>query len=222
MSSRLARVGVLLPSTDTMVEQELPRRLAHIATCHFARMRLRSVTEADLRAMEAQAQAQAALVADIRPDVLVFACTSGTFVLGADHEADLVARLERAAGCPVVTTARSMVDSLRAHGARVRLRTPYDPEITRAEVAYLASFGLTTTSSRALGLTVDADIAGVSPEFLEEFVEGDDEADVVMLSCTNLRAFHHHRRLQARARLPVVTSNLAAADATARLLGTVG
>ncbi|MCU1544293.1 MAG: arylmalonate decarboxylase [Microbacteriaceae bacterium] len=218
MSSSLARVGILVPSTDTMVEQELPHRLRDLASCHFARMSLKSVTEPDLRAMELEAEKEAAILSDMRPDILIFACTSGTFILGAEHEADLAARLARASGSAVVTTARAMVDALRNHGSRVRLRTPYDAQITQAEVTYLESFGLTATSSEALGLTLDHDIADVRPGDLENFVKGDDDADVVMLSCTNLRALDNYETLVARAGLPVVTSNLAAATAARRLL----
>ena len=63
-----------------------------------------TVTPAGLAHMEDSARAAIAMLADIRPDVVLFACTSGSFFQGADHERELAADLESIAGAPVVTT----------------------------------------------------------------------------------------------------------------------
>jgi maleate isomerase len=213
----LPRVGILIPSTDTTVEKELPVLLSGQASCHFARMKLTAVTHEGLRAMEADALRAAEVLADARPDVVLFACTSGTFIFGADYEADLAEKLAKASGAPVVTTARAMAEMLLTHGATVRLRTPYESSITQAEVTYLQSFGLTMSSSESLGLTVDNDIAAVPADRLLDFVTGTDTPDVVMLSCTNLQTRHLLNDLTAAAGAPIVTSNLAAAHAVQTL-----
>jgi maleate isomerase len=217
--SSLPRVGILIPSTDTTVEKELPVLLAGRATCHFTRMRLSAVTHEGLRAMEPDALAAAAQLADARPDVVVFGCTSGSFIFGADYEAGLADRLTEAVGCPVTMTAQAMAAALLSHGSVVRLRTPYDPAITADEVGYLTAAGLTVSSSASLGITIDDDIAAVSGERLIDFVRGDDQPDVVMLSCTNLQTRHLLDDLARAASAPVVTSNLAAATAVLGLIG---
>jgi maleate isomerase len=214
----LPRVGILIPSTDTTVEKELPALLSGYATCHFARMKLTAVTHEGLRNMEADALHAAEVLADTQPDVVLFACTSGTFIFGADYEADLAAKLATASGATVVTTARSVATMLLTHGTTVRLRTPYESSITQAEVTYLQSFGLTVSSSDSLGLTVDNDIAAVSADRLINFVMGTDAPDAVMLSCTNLQTLHILDDLTAAAGASIVTSNLAAADAVRSLL----
>lgn len=214
----LPRVGILIPSTDTNVEKELPVLLNGHATCHFARMKLTAVTHEGLRAMEADALHAAEVLADARPDVVLFACTSGTFIFGADYEADLAAKLAKTSSARVVTTARAIAEMLLTHGTTVRLRTPYEASITQAEVTYSQSFGLTVSSYESLGLTVDNDIAAVSAERLIDFVKGGDAPDVVMLSCTNLQTFHVLDDLAAAAGAPIVTSNLAAAGAVRALL----
>jgi maleate isomerase len=214
----LPRVGILIPSTDTTVEKELPTLLSGHATCHFARMKLTAVTHEGLRSMEADALHAAEILADARPDVVLFACTSGTFIFGADYEADLAAKLATASGATVVTTARSVANMLLTSGSTVRLRTPYESSITQAEVTYLQSFGLTVSSSDSLGLTVDNDIAAVSADRLIDFVKGTDAPNVVMLSCTNLQTLHILDDLTAAAGASIVTSNLAAADAVRSLL----
>lgn len=208
-----ARLGVLLPASDITVEEELPALLDDVATCHFARMPLTGVTPAALRAMADQAVASAELLAAAHPHIVLYACTSGTFVLGAEHERLLVARLEQTLSCPVVTTAQSVIAALRRHGPRVRLRAPYLPELTQAESAYFQSFGLTVTSTDSLGLEVDSEIAATTTERLLSFVHGEDEADSLMLSCTNLRTRGAREALERSAGLPMVTSNSASAAA---------
>jgi maleate isomerase len=207
----LPRLGVLIPSTDTTVEKELPVLVAGLATCHFTRMRLAAVTHEGLRAMESDALAAAGVLADARPDLVVFGCTSGSFIFGADYETDLARKLSDIVGVPVIMTAQAMATTLRSHGTTVRLRTPYEAAITADEVTYLEAAGMTVSSSMSLGITIDDDIAAVSGDQLMGFVQGSDEPDVVMLSCTNLQTLHLLSDLAAVAHAPVVTSNLSAA-----------
>lgn len=215
---RLPRVAVLVPSSDTTVEEELPQFLAGRATAHFTRMGLPDVTPEGLAVMEDNAIAAARLLADISPDVVLFACTSGSFFRGAAHERAMAQVLADAAGAPVVTTAWSVSLALLARGTSVRIRTPYTDELTDAESVYMASAGLTIASAAGLGITSDADIAAVEPSVLLAHVEGDDGADVLLASCTNLRTLGLLAALEARARMPVVTSNSASAEAVIAVL----
>lgn len=214
-----ARVAVLVPSTDTTLEQELPLLLAGRASVHFARMRLSSVTSVGLSEMEEHAMDGAGLLAGIQPDVLVFGCTSGSFFQGAEHERRLAQRLADRAGAPVVTTAWAVRVALAACGHTVRVRTPYDDALTDAECAYLRASGLAVRSAAGLGLTADAEIAAVTPERLLAHVAGDDDgADVLLVSCTNLPTLSLLDRLARVSGMPVVSSNGAAAQAVSGVL----
>jgi maleate isomerase len=215
-SSRVPRVGILLPSTDTGVEVELPRRLDGAASLHPARVPLAAVTRAALLRFSEDALAQAALLRDVSPDLGVFGCTSGTFLLGAEHEQDLVRRLEGVIGAPVLTVARSMTDALRRRGTRVRLVASYTADIVDAEAEYLRAAGLDVTSTIALGVTRDEETAALTAADLLTAVTrepGPVDADVVMLSCTNLRTITAARVIEERIGLPVVSSNSALAEA---------
>jgi maleate isomerase len=216
--SGLPRLGVLIPSTDTTVEKEFPVLLDGLVSCHFTRMRLTAVTHEGLRAMETDALAAAGVLADARPDLVVFGCTSGSFIFGAEYEADLADKLSKIVGVPVIMTAQAMATTLRSHGTTVRLRTPYDAAITADEVGYLEAAGMNVSSSASLGITIDDDIAAVSADRLMDFVQGSDQPDVVMLSCTNLQTLHLLPELATAANAPVVTSNLSAATAVRLLL----
>lgn len=216
--NRQPRVAVLVPSTDTTVERELPLLLAGRATVHFARMGLPDVTPRGLAIMEDNALAAAALLADISPDVVLFACTSGSFFRGAEHERQLANSLAAVAGAPIVTTAWAVALALAARGHRVRIRTPYTAELTDAEARYMSVAGLHVTSARGLGITRDDDISAITPEVLFGHIDGDDLADVALASCTNLPTLGILADLERRAGMPVVTSNSASAEAVIAVL----
>lgn len=205
------RVGVLVPSTDTTVEQELPKLLNGRASMHATRMHLPEVTPAGLATMEEHALAGAALLADAAVDVVLFACTSGSFFRGAAHERELAQRLAAHAEAPVVTTAWAVGRALSRHGRTVRVRTPYTDELTAAECAYLRDAGLETSSSRGLGLTRDADIAALTRNDILSLAEGSDPADAVLLSCTNLPTIDVLDEVEKACAMPIVTSNTAGA-----------
>ena len=213
----MPRIGVLLPSSDTGVELELPellRRAGVAASLHFARMRLKSVTVAGLEKLQHEAVHQAIRLADAEPDLVLFACTSGTFVLGPGREEQLLSRLASICSAPVVSAAQAMVQALTQRGRRVRLRASYPNDILELERRYLESHGLQVTSVAGLGITRDELTARVSLDELLGLVDGSDEADVIMLSCTNLRLLPllEVRRNDA---LPVIGSNSALAEAVA-------
>lgn len=205
------RVAVLLPATDTAVELELPPRLAGRASLHVARMALDSVTVEGLRQMEADAKRQARVLARVKPDLAVFACTSGTFVFGAARELHLVGELSDIFGVPVITAARSVLGALSRRGAqRIRLGAPYLPEIVRAEVDYLQAAGFAVVSQAALSITDDEQTAALGLNDLAGLIgERADGADTVVLSCTNLRTLDGLEQLSTAAGVPVVSSNSA-------------
>ncbi|MBO1900936.1 hypothetical protein J4H92_03110 [Leucobacter weissii] len=215
------RIAVLVPSSDTSVEIELPRRLGGAASIHVARMRLDSVTAEGLRGLEASALEQAAGLRQIAPDLALFACTSGTFLRGAAFERGFVAELEELLGARVLTAARSMVRALVARGTRVRLVASYTEDLVAAESAYLRDHGLEVASARGLGILDDEATARVTPAQLAEAAAGaaGDGADAVMLSCTNLRTLDASAWLEQRIGLPVVSSNSALAEAALAALG---
>lgn len=216
----LPRVAVVVPTTDTGVELELPSLLAGRASLHVARAALPAVTVEGLHAMEDQVLEQAAGLAAIGPDLFVLGCTSASFLRGHGGEQELVDRLGRVVGAHVLTTARAVVSELRRRGARVRLRASYTQDIVDLERDYLTAHGLEVTSALGLGITEDERTAELTAADLTRFARqgGADGAGVVMLSCTNLRTAHARPWLEDQVGLPVVSSNLAMAAGISALL----
>ena len=114
------RLGFLVPERNVICEVEFPRVLPAGITAHFSRL---PRPEAELKAaslveMMQSVDTQAELLTKIDVQVIMAACTSGTFLGGTDAADDLGVRIERATGIPGYTTSTAVADALRAMGIR--------------------------------------------------------------------------------------------------------
>lgn len=88
-----------------------------------------------------------ALLAMVKPAVIVMAHTASSYTLGKEGEAKLVERLERSSGIPFITAFGSVIRALGHLGARrVALATPYSEEATLRSKAHLEAHGLSVVA----------------------------------------------------------------------------
>src|SRR4051812_13726932 len=220
----MARVALVVPSSNTTMEVDFYRGLPGEVTLHTARMRL----------VEATAEEEAAMLDDhlpgaigdlatVAPDVVVFGCTSGGALRGNAYEEDLVARMAAETGAEAISVSAAVRAALRRRGAsRVAVVTPYVEELNDAIRASLEDDGFAVAAIHGLGLRANAEIGAVEPaavvDLARERLAGV-EADAVFASCTNLRAAEARPEIEAALGLPAVTSNHAALEATLERLG---
>jgi len=144
------------------------------------------------------------------PGVMVYLCTSASFVEGLAGERQLRSVMERAGARRAVTTSGALLEALAALGARrVAVATPYDAELTARLVAFLSEAGHEVVGVASLGLR--GDIWRVSRGTVCELVESlpRRDADAIVLSCTNLPTYDVIPPLEDAIGLPVVSANLA-------------
>jgi len=211
-------LGLLVPSTNTVMEPDFYRRLPAGWSLHTARMLLDAVTpEAEARDQLRGSGATHAALTLIGPDVVVIGCTSAGALRGNAFEAELVRRLSAQCGAPVVSVAQAVRQQMRELGARRWLvLTPYVDALNGPIRASLEADGLEVAALAGLGISDNTQIAAVPPEVILEgarvLVQKAD-ADALFVSCTNFPAFDLWEALSQVSGLPVVTSNQAALQA---------
>jgi maleate isomerase len=205
-------------------EVDFYRRVPAHVTLHAARMRLPTTSEADeARMLDAHVLPAAEDLGTIRPDVVVFSCTSAGALRGRDYEARLCGEIAAAAGAPVVSTLEAVRKGLGQLRARsVAVVTPYPDSLTAPVRTALEADGLEVPVARGLGLTDSLAIAAVTPDAIvrfavETFRRG--PADAVFVACCTFRALDAREAIAAELGVPVVTSNQAALDAALHALG---
>jgi maleate isomerase len=216
----MARIGLIVPSSNVTMETELPElfgRRPERFTFHSARMRMTKVTPEALAAMDAHSGRCAVELADAECDVLAYACLVAVMAAGRGAHLRAEKRLSEAAGGrPVVTSAGAFVDGVHSLGAqRVALIAPYLPALTTLVIDYLAGHEIEVVDSLSLGVSDNCAVGRLDPSHLPRLTDQLDlrRADAIVLSaCVQMPSLPAIDAAQERTGLPVLT----AATATAR------
>ncbi|MEM3204546.1 MAG: maleate cis-trans isomerase [Saccharolobus sp.] len=212
------KVGIILPSSNTTVEREFNQISNEIdqykITFHASRIRLDNVTLNDLDFMERETERATYELATLNPNIIAYACTSGSFFRGPKHYEEIVHRIERIAKVQAVATSGSVLKALnKLNIKKVVLVTPYIDEVNKREVEFLSANGIYVAKSKGMGIVRNTDIGSVEPEEVYKFVlnslNGVSDFDGVFISCTNLRTFEIIDKLEKEIGKPVISSNTA-------------
>jgi maleate isomerase len=224
--SRRFRIGLIVPSSNTTIETELPElfRRRELASperfsFHSARMRMTEVTPEALAAMDQQSDRCAVELADAECDVVAYACLVAIMAAGNGAHVAAAERLSQAASTrrptPVVTSAGALSEAIKAIGARrVALVAPYLPPLTQRVIAYLDDQGIDVVDSISLGVADNRQVGRLDPGNLPSLARQLDltQAEAIVLSaCVQMPSLPAIPEVEAWSGLPV----LSAATATA-------
>lgn len=158
----------------------------------------------------------------VTPEVVAYACTSGSFVGGIAGERAMCEAMTREGAVPALTTSGALLEALASLGARrVALVTPYTVSVTRSLEEYVAEAGVTVTGCAFMGLTRHiwkVPYRNVADMARQAVSRGG--ADALFISCTNLPTYDVIPQLEAELRLPVLSANQVTMWAALRRLGT--
>ncbi len=218
-AQRARRVGLLIPSSNTMMETDFIRGLPEYATLHTARMYMADTTvEAESRMLDEFAEPAARDVGSAQPDIVVFGCTSAGALRGNSFDAELCATISEITGVATISTIQSVRNAIVSSGASVvGVVTPYIEELNEKIKASLEADGVHVERIVGMGITDNFAIAMVTPDELCDFAASsfkDCEIELLFASCTNLAGIAARSMLIDRIGVPVVTSNQAVLAAT--------
>jgi maleate isomerase len=188
-----ARLGFLLPPGNPTVESEMIALAPPGVSVHFNRMVAHGAPGSlagqneRTRTMVDNIDASVAMLALVKPDIIVLAHTATSYHLGRQGEAELLARLQKATGTRVVTAFGAVVRALERLGVeRVALGAPYSAETTLAGKAHLEACGFRVVRCDNLkGVTNIYDETAERAYRLARSVDVE-EAEAVFLSGTGM------------------------------------
>ncbi len=207
-----AKLGFVLLATEQTVEDDVLRLCPAGVGAHFTRAAIPdSITNESLAAQaDLLADCARTLLPDGSLDVICYACTSGSLVIG---EQRVFAELQRGAPGVVATSlVTGVIRALRAVGARrIVVATPYLDEVNKREVDYLERAGFEVLALGGLQLEKDSDMVRVAPDYITEFALSLDrsDADAIFVSCGALRTLDVIDAIETRAGKPAICSNQA-------------
>ncbi|MFF2994856.1 aspartate/glutamate racemase family protein [Streptomyces sp. NPDC057950] len=158
----------------------------------------------------------------VAPEVVAYACASGSFVGGVAGERAMCEAMRRAGEVASLTTSGALLEALAELGARrIALVTPYTVSVTRSLEEYLAEAGTEVTGRAFMGLTRHIwkvpyrDVVDMAHRAVRN-----GPADALFISCTNLPTYDVIAQLETELNIPVISANQVTMWAALRHLGT--
>jgi len=204
------RIGVLLPSSNSVAEPSLCASLPGGTTLHVARMRLSNVEAESIERVVEEIESESRKLADVDADVIVLAATAPSSRNGLGYDRELIGRISAASGKPATTAATAMIEALHALAvARIALAAPWSEAVNRMSAAFIEQSGFRVVAQEALGLVRNLDIGLLDPASGDAIGRRVDrpDADAVMLACGNWNVFDVIEPLERDLGKPVLTTN---------------
>ncbi|QDO89326.1 maleate cis-trans isomerase [Ornithinimicrobium ciconiae] len=165
----------------------------------------------DLGGPERLAEGARVLLAEHSPDVIMWACTSGSFVFGWEGAHEQVALLEQATGLPTSSTSIAFVEACRSLDlTRVSVAASYPEDVAQEFVSYLGRGGIQVTAMGSHGIVTAAEVGTLGYAEVEAIVRGADltgGAQAVLVPDTAMHTLEWIEPLEQAAGVPVLTAN---------------
>jgi maleate isomerase len=226
------RIGLIVPSSNVTVEQEIPRLLGRAGAAtfsfHSSRMRMAAVTPAQLRAMNAQRERCVMEIGDAGVNAVLYACLVAVMASGPGAHRDVEHRIAEQLGTggsetAVLSSAGALILGLRDLGARrVALVMPYVDALARDVVRYLEAEGLVIPAWTALGVGDNHEVACIPAESIMSAARELDltGVDALVLSCcVQMPSLAIVQSAEDEFGIPVLSAATAGAYALLRRLG---
>ncbi len=163
----------------------------------------------DLGSADRLAEGARALAAD-DPDVVLWACTSGSFVFGWDGAHAQAEALAAASGRPASSTSLAFVRAVVALGlGRVAVAASYPADIAARFAAFLRRGDIEVVSVGSRGIVTAVEVGTLSGDAVTTMVREADspDADAVLVPDTALHTLALLDDLEAAVGKPVLTAN---------------
>jgi len=223
-----ARIGILVPFTNTNLEPDMALLCPDGVSLHFARLggydqdeipdaaQMHGLGDSDL-------DEPLHLLQGVRPDVILYGCTSATLTHGVTFDRALAERIKTKSGAKTVTAAGALAHSLAfLKVTRIGFASPYVRSINDLAVNFLTDTGVQTVARSEVDAALDNYGQGeMDPQTVYDLGLAADhpKAEAIVLSCTDMRSIEVIDRLEHTIGKPVITSNQAMMFQAMRLLG---
>lgn len=207
------RLGMLTPSSNTVLEPVCATMVAALpdTSVHFSRFTVTRIAMDDsaLGQFNTGPMVKAAkLLAEAKVDVIAWNGTSASW-LGLDSDHALVREIEAETGIKAATCVLSMMDALKALGAKTyALVTPYTADVQSEIVNNLSVLGYECAAETHFDISDNFSFGNVPEKQIEDALRSVCAAkpDAVIVLCTNLAGAPVVARVESDTGVPILDS----------------
>ncbi len=209
------RIGLVALGTDLNSEADLRRMAPDGVEIFTNRVHNRNPTTVEnLLAMAPDiTRAAGGILPGTSLDLLIYACTSGTAVIG---EAKVTGLLRAChpdrSELPCTTPVTAALAALACFEARrISILTPYIEPVNRELAEFFRGRGVEVINVHGFGIADDTDMTGVTHDSIYDAAiqACRKDADLLFISCTALRSAQVVQKIETKINKPVITSNQA-------------
>jgi maleate isomerase len=212
LATPAARLGLIIPSSNRLSEPQFIHFAPLDLAIHVMRLRMSGKWKRPFSALIDDIEAAATVLADAKPDLIVFHCTGASMQEGPEGDARVLDLIRSRTGIEAISTGAAVVAALEAlRIRRLVLISPYVQVTNDHEIAYLRALGFDIVHDVALGLSGSDEYIKVMPERWIDVALSNarPQADGYFLSCTNTTQIEAVAAIEAKLGKPVVNSNQA-------------
>jgi len=212
-----ARIGLILPAANHVLEPEFWRLLPKGVSLHTSRMLNTEASLKDTEQMNRHMVKAARELSIIQPSIVAYGCTTGSFMKGLGWDLEISKKIGSVVNAPVMTTSTGVIKALKEMRVKtLSVASPYIEEVNVREREFLEAHGFQVLEIRGMGILNAFEIGLVDSKEVYEFGKRifKEGSDTLFLSCTNLRTLEIIERLEKELNKPVVSSNQATIWAT--------
>jgi maleate isomerase len=233
--SRNFRVGLIVPSSNTTMETEIPAMLRareqvlpERFSFHSSRMRMKEVTKEQLVAMDKDSDRCALELSDAKMDAMGYACLVAIMSMGKGYHRESQRRLHDVtvannSPTPITTSAGALVEGLQALGAkRISIIAPYMLPLTQLVIEYIENEGIEVVDSLSLEIADNLEVGARDPKAPAELwkklnLKGVDA--IVASACVQMPSLASIPLIEQASGLPVVSGAVCTTWALLKNLG---
>jgi maleate isomerase len=156
------------------------------------------------------ANAASLIQPDAPPDLICYACTSGSIVIGEHAVAEQI-RLGAPKSQPM-TLVTGVIDALRTLNVKsIVVATPYIDEVNKLEYRFMTNQGFKVLNIEGMQIDDGSIMGNIAPSYIKEFALSLDrpEADAIFISCGGIRTIDILQEIEEEVNKPVICSNQA-------------
>jgi maleate cis-trans isomerase len=218
------KIGVIIPTENTITEPEFNAMKPVGVTAHFTRMPIHFHPEEDnFKSLMDDLEIRLIELKNCGVTAVAYNCTVGSMACPAEL---LINKLEDISGVPAVSTTSSILDALKILGVRkIAMATPYSEATNQHEKSYFMSRGIDVVAMAGMnfkdtGFALGQAFGSISPAEIYAHALSVDcaEAEAILISCANFGSSQIIFDLEKKLKKPVITSNIATLWACLRVI----
>ena len=186
-----ARLGLVIPANNTVIEPEFARMLPEGVTAFGAKIRSHGLSAKGIERMVENSHRAVEELAVGDMSAFAYACLATSLVKGSEWTAGFEADVENKTSRPATTAATATIEALQSVGvSRVALATPYPDTINDLLPALFGAADIEIVSLESVTVKDSLEICRLDPSIAYRLAKqaDTDEADAICILATDIRS----------------------------------